>query len=289
MATPKGLGRGFDVLVPNTLVIQDVVNRPEDKIQHLALDAVRPRKDQPRKDFDKKALDELTISVRQHGVMQPIIVVHDEQNMYSIVAGERRWRAATAAGLTEIPAIIRTYAELELLQLSLVENLQRADLSPLEVAYSIRKLRDQFGQSYEQIAQSLGRAYVTVINTQRLLKLPSHIRDALQQNKISEGHARALLALEKKPDLQDALFTTILKEHLNVRQAENLAAKMKHAPVSDTTKQVPTPTPESNRLEKLATELGVRASVRSTKRGGSITIAYSDQQKLDLILSRLGF
>ncbi len=290
MAAGKGLGKGFDVLVPNTFSVQEVTSRSEDKIHKLALDVVKPRDDQPRKAFDNMQLEQLAHSIRQHGVMQPIVVVRSGQNMYSIIAGERRWRAAHAAGLSEIPAIIRTLEELQILELSLIENVQRADLSPLEVALAIDRLHAEFGQSYEQIAHQLGKAYVTIMNTQRLLHLPDNIQESLRQSRITEGHARALLMLKKYPVQQQELFDAIVVKHLSVRQAESLAAKYKSLAARELAQKPVSPKADAahdEHVSKLGMYLHAPVAVHHTAKGGRLTIRFRSPEELEQIISKI--
>lgn len=288
MAGSKGLGKGFDVLVPSKFSIQDVTSPAEDKIHKLAIDVVKPRDDQPRKNFDTLELEQLAHSIRQHGIMQPIVVIRSDQNMYSIIAGERRWRAARSIGLAEIPAIIRTLEELQVLELSLIENVQRSDLSPMEVAYAIERLHAEFGQSYEQIANQLGKAYVTVMNMQRLLRLPSSMQQALQDGLISEGHARALLSLQKLPKHQEQLYEAIIGKHLSVRQSESLAAQYKKNSIADADTKTKVTRVSDKRLEaKLKTYLSIPVTIHHTAKGGKLTIPFRSPDELEEIISKI--
>lgn len=285
MAT-KGLGKGFDALVPVGLDVDIVAASSADKIHHLALDVIVPKNDQPRQNFDEAALNQLAHSIREHGILQPIIVVKNEQNMYAIVAGERRWRAAKIAGLTEIPAIVRTVDELERLELALLENVQRSDLTPIEQAVAIERLHNQFNQSYEQISQRLGKAYATVMNSIRLLNLPLAMQDSLAVGSITEGHARALLSLQKLPEAQTELFTQILSKGWSVRQAEQFAVAAKREPQSD--KHKITENVENNSYRQLAktieTSLGTKVSLRHSAKGrGSLVISYKSEKELERI------
>lgn len=286
----KGLGKGFDALVPVGLNVDIVATGAGDKIHRLAVDVVVPKSDQPRQNFDEAALNQLAHSIREHGILQPIIVVQNEQNMYAIVAGERRWRAAKIAGLTEIPAIVRTVDELERLELALLENVQRADLSPLEQAVAIERLHSQFNQSYEQIAQRLGKAYTTVLNSIRLLQLPLAMQDSLTAGSISEGHARTLLSLQKLPDAQTALFTHILSKGWSVRQAEQFAIAAKRNP--ETSKENLAENVQSSSHIEIAKaierKLGTKVTLRHSAKGrGTLVISYKSEQELARIAKLL--
>lgn len=286
----KGLGKGFDVLVPKDFNVEVVASGANDRVHHLAIDVVVPKDDQPRKNFDEAALSQLAHSINEHGILQPIIVVRNEQNLYAIVAGERRWRAAKIAGLTEVPAIIRTVDELERLELALLENVQRADLSPMEQAVAIERLHNQFNQSYEQISQRLGKAYTTIINSIRLLQLPLAMQDSLAAGSISEGHARALLSLQKFPDAQLALFTNILSKGWSVRQAEQFAIAAKKSPEIANDKIIKNiqSTSYTEISEAIERQLGAKVTIRHSAKGkGTLVISYRSEDELKRIAKLL--
>jgi ParB family chromosome partitioning protein len=227
----QSLGRGFDILMP-TNIDKTILEEDKNRVQKLLIQDIIPNPDQPRREMDAKALAELTGSIKQHGILQPIIVVRDKSKTgYRIVAGERRWRAATAAELTHIPAIVRSLEELEQVELSLIENIQRVDLSPLEQAMSVYRLQHQFSLALEQIAEKLGKAPSTISNLTRLLQLPDSARLALQEGKISEGHARAILSLKGNKTKQEELLSCILNNGWTVRQAEQFATATKRVPL----------------------------------------------------------
>jgi len=283
MAKQTGLGRGFDALLPKDL---DTSMLEEDKhrVQKILIQDIHPNPDQPRREFDQAALAELIDSVKRHGVVQPIIVVKDG-NGYQIVAGERRWRAAKAAKLTHIPAIVRSLKELEQLELSLIENIQRVDLSPLEQALSVFKLQQQFNLSQEEIAQKLGKAPSTISNLTRLLQLPDDAREALRSGKISEGHARAILALKRWPDKQIELLRYILNNNWTVRQAEQYVVAAKKGATSS---QASGYTANETALTKgLAKQLGTDVKIKHTAHGGQLIIAFASEEQLNQITQRL--
>lgn len=289
MSTRKGLGKGFDVLVPVGLDVQGVAAQPQERVRRLAVDIVKPKADQPRQNFDNQALEQLAQSVKQHGIMQPIIVIEIEQDLYSIIAGERRWRAAQIAGLTEVPAIVRTATEHQQLELALLENVQREDLGALETATAVARLHDQFGQSYASIAKSLGKAETTVNNIVRLLGLPVSMKQALANGQITEGHARALLSLQQLPKAQEVLFGQILRHGWNVRQAESFAGAAKKAgtgtPKKLTKKEL---AKSAERSLKLITDrLNLPVKVQHTAKGGKLVISFKSDDDLARIAEQI--
>ncbi len=206
----SGLGRGLDALIPTS------ESQATSGIINIPIDNIIPNPRQPRASVDAEELSELAASIREHGVIQPIIVSYDDAGTgYMLIAGERRWLAAREAGLENIPAIVREVSEQQRIELALIENVQRADLSPLETAEAYRQLSEEFGLSHEQIAEQVGKSRVSVTNTLRLLKLPADVKAALAENKISEGHARALLSLGT-PQAQSAVLQSILSKDLSV-------------------------------------------------------------------------
>src|SRR6266568_3667165 len=189
-----GLGRGFDALIPQDFD-KSLLADDQGRIKKLDVTDIEANPDQPRQHFDKEALEQLAASIKTYGILQPLVVTPRGKN-YSIVAGERRWRAGRLAGLKHVPVIVRTSKELEQLEIALIENVQRVDLSPLEQAVSIERLHQQFNSPYDAIAKRLGKANSTVVNIARLLQLPDDAKQALLEKKITEGHARQILALK---------------------------------------------------------------------------------------------
>lgn len=289
----KGLGRGFDMLVPVGLDISQVSATPEERIHKLAIDIVKPRADQPRKYFDETTLTQLANSISEHGIMQPIVVVEIEQNMYAIIAGERRWRAAKQAGLSEVPVVVRTASQLQQIELSLLENVQRENLTPLETAVSIERLHKEFGQSYEQIAKSLGKAPTTIVNIVRLLALPADMQAALTKGQISEGHARSLLSLSKQPSEQKVLFKQILLHGWNVRQAESFAAAAKKMDIKSTSDMADSPAKKVPALTdaKLTKQIEARIKapikIQHTTKGGRLVISFTSAEDLQRIVDQI--
>jgi ParB family transcriptional regulator, chromosome partitioning protein len=281
-----GLGKGFDVLMPQG--VSPILTEVEgERVQNLFISRIFANPDQPRRSFDEKALGELADSIKQHGVLQPIIVTPaDEPGTYQIIAGERRWRASKLAGLEKVPAIVRTPKELEKLELAIVENMQRVDLSPLEEAASIQRLHDLFSQGYDAIAKRLGKAESTISNIVRLLTLPPAAQDALQQKKISEGHARSILALKDFPEAQEQLLLLIQKHGWSVRQAEQFVVATK-AGAKDTEtaqKRTKSSTPATEALSK---SWNRPVTIKHTAKGGRLEIGFTNQEDLDKLLAFL--
>lgn len=285
--TPKrGLGRGFETLLPQTFDKTLLLPNDDERIQKLSLESVSADPHQPRRHFDEKALAELGESIREHGVLLPLVVRSLGANKYQIVAGERRWRAAKLAGLKTVPAIVRSLKELQQLEIALVENVQRVDLSPLEQAVSLHRLHDQFSIAYEAIAKRLGKAPSTINNLVRLLQLPESAQAALANRDISEGHARAILALKAQPAEQTNLLAAILQHGWSVRQAERYVASLK-AGVREPAAvkaRVETETPATKTLSE---QLGVPVALRRTAKGGRLEISFKSDNELHKILAQL--
>ncbi|HVU59973.1 MAG TPA: ParB/RepB/Spo0J family partition protein [Candidatus Saccharimonadales bacterium] len=280
-----GLGRGFDALIPQDFDSSILVGEDE-RVQKLATDALLPRSDQPRQHFDETALAELADSIRTHGVLLPLVVTPAGDGTYRIIAGERRWRAAKLAGLPSLPAIVRSLQELEQLEIALVENVQRVDLAPMEQAVSIERLHQQFNLGYEAIAKRLGKAPSTVVNIVRLLQLPAAARDALEQHRISEGHARAILALKEYPAKQLSLLAGIEQQGWSVRQAERYVTGVKAGVQSEQVvrQRVSTETPET---KALSTHFRTPVHIRRTAHGGRLEISFKSDDELQRLITLL--
>lgn len=289
MSTPKkksGLGRGFDALIPQDFDKSILLDENE-KIQQLDIASLIPNPDQPRQHFDEGALDQLAASIKHYGIIQPLVVSPLKDGTYSIIAGERRWRASTKAGLKKVPAIVRTSKELERLEIAIVENVQRVDLSPLEQAVSIERLHQQFNMTYEAIAVRLAKATSTVNNMVRLLQLPEEARIALHEKQISEGHARAILALKEHPQKQLDLLRQIITGGWSVRQAERYVTSVKEGfkDVKATKQRMETETPAT---KQLSNRVGAPVHIRRTAKGGKLEISFKTDEELEKILGSLG-
>ena len=280
MSRKSGLGRGLDALI----ISSDPTNiRDTDQIR---VDRIVPNPRQPRASINSEELKELTNSIKEHGIIQPVIVTYDQEaDNYTLIAGERRLLAARQAGLESIPAIIREASDQQRLVLALIENVQREDLNAMEAAEAFRQLAEDFKLSHEEIANHVGKSRVTITNTLRLLKLPKDVQQALVDNKISEGHARALLTLPS-PEAQSTALKTILNRDLNVRQTEELVRKLTGQHVK--TQSKPTQSPEISALEeRLRTQLGTKVVVKSRKNGGTLIIHYYSNEELDTLISKI--
>jgi len=280
-----GLGKGLGSLIPEDFDTSMLVESGE-RIQKIAVGSLTPNPEQPRTTFDTVALSELASSIKQYGIVQPLVVSPYEGG-YIIIAGERRWRASKLAGLKNVPAIVRTSQELERLELALVENVQRVDLSALEQAVSIERLHQQFNLAYNEIAQRLGKANSTVNNVVRLLQLPKDAKQALADHVITEGHARQILALKDIPERQAELLSLIVKHGWSVRQAENFVTSIKdgYKETKEATKRMAADTPETQRL---AQRYGTPVQIRRTAKGGRVEIAFTTDEQLAQLLNELG-
>ncbi|MBA3757576.1 ParB/RepB/Spo0J family partition protein [Candidatus Saccharibacteria bacterium] len=283
-ASKKRLGRGFDVLIPKDLDTS-LLDEELARIQKILINEIKANPDQPRREFDDKSLEGLASSIKQHGILQPIILVRNPNGGYKIVAGERRWRAAQRAKLKFIPAIVRSLEELEQVELALIENIQRVDLSPLEQALSVYRLQHHFNLSLDQISKKLGKAPSTVSNLSRLLRLPELAREALRSQKISEGHARAILALSSDLSKQEELLNCIINNNWNVRQAEQFAinVKKKTGDERSATRQAE----DNDLVDLLSNELHTTVKLKHYAKGGELNIAFESDNHLNQITQYL--
>ncbi len=288
MPKKSGLGRGLDALIPGSGFSTEG-QPPRSGITQIPVERISRNPRQPRSNFQTEELAELAVSIQEHGIIQPLIVRQaDTQGQFVLIAGERRLLAARQAGLSEVPAVIRDASEQELVELALVENVQRADLSPLETAEAYRQLADDFQLGHEEIAARVGKSRTAVTNTLRLLKLPEPLLQALAGGQISEGHARALLALSS-PQAQVAALAIVVRDDLNVRQTEALVRK--YSGQRPHGKAIQTLSPEMSALEeRLRNRLGTRVTlIPRGRRGGTLTIHYySDEELNALVFNLLG-
>ncbi len=279
MTRKRGLGKGLDALIPT--------GAPDDSgVAHVALDAIQPNPRQPRTDFDSESLDELTESIRKHGVLQPLVVTaEDDGESYTLIAGERRLQAARKAGLASVPVVIRQASERERLELALIENLQRTDLNPLEAAEGYRQLAEDFELTHEEIAARVAKNRTTVSNTLRLLSLSAGVKAALKAEQISEGHARALLGLPTA-QAQSAALKAVVEKGLNVRQTEELVRRLsgdRKKPGKPAAK-----TPEERAIEEqLQQALGTRVTLRRGRRGGSLVLRFYSDEELNALVEQI--
>jgi len=273
-----GLGRGIAALIPQ---------RPANIAAptEIPLARIRPNPYQPRRSTADKAIEDLAASIREHGVLQPILVT-EVLDGYQLVAGERRFRAAEMAGLERIPAVVRNLADRSQLELALVENIQRADLNPMEEAHAYRQLADEFGLSQDEIAKRVGRARATVANTLRLLDTDPAVQVAVTDGHITEGHARAIGGLD--PAAQVHLLGAIVSRELSVRQAEELARRLREPRAPSKSARSASADPDLERVEEdLRRSLGTKVSLARTRRGGRIVIEYYSDEELSRLYERL--
>ena len=288
----KGLGRGLNVFFGEDTEVIEEIAKPQKKKAHkeiekvveLNITEIEPMLNQPRKIFDKEKLEELTNSIKENGVIQPILVVKDE-NGYTIVAGERRWRAAKKAGLKEIPAIIKDYTDTKKKQVALIENIQREDLNIIEIARALKELMEIDGYSQSEVAKVTGKSVPAVSNIMRLLKLPDKILDYILQGKLVEGQARALLAIndEKK---QIEIADKIIEKRLTVREVEKQIYGAEEYERKQNKKQ-PKTVYYQKLEEKLKDYFGYKVKIDSNKKHQKLVIEYNDEEGLESLLSKL--
>ncbi|PID38701.1 MAG: chromosome partitioning protein ParB [Proteobacteria bacterium] len=290
----KALGRGIAALIPSA----DAPSSPPDRETRSAagelylcpIERVRPQRAQPRRYFDEDALEELAQSIREQGVVQPLIVRESDDGDFELIAGERRWRAAQRAKLHEVPVLIREASDLETFELALVENLQRQDLNPIEEAEAYQRLLDEHGYTQEQLADRVGRDRSTVANALRLLKLPEVGKRALVAGSIAAGHARALLALEKARPIQRALKSVVDKQ-LSVRQTEALVRKLKAPAEEGKDERLSSSSGPSANMrdlqERLSRALATRVVMHGDAKKGRIEVHYASLDELDRLLEVL--
>lgn len=296
----NGLGKGIDSLIPDSgtsktkktstkkvevkEVIKEVVKEvkvPADTMMKIS--DIEPNRDQPRKNFDKEALEELADSIKQFGIIQPI-VVQKKEDYYEIIAGERRWRAAKLAKLKEVPVIIKEFSPQEVMEIALIENIQRRDLNPIEEALAYKSLIDEYHLKQDELAKRVSKSRTAIANSMRLLKLTEEVQNMLVNNEISMGHARALLSLEQE-ELQLEAAKTIAEKGMSVRETEKLVKSILNPKQS----KLPIPSSEAaiyNSLsDKLREKLGTKVSINNKKNGkGKIEIEYYSPQELERLL-----
>jgi ParB family chromosome partitioning protein len=279
MTKKRALGRGLEALIPT--------GAPETgkaSIRHVSVLAIAPNPHQPRQHFDPDALDELARSIREHGLIQPLIVTTSLQNappgiQYQLIAGERRLEASKLAGFETVPVIVKEATPQQMLELALVENIQRADLNPLEEAAAYQQLAEGFGLTQQEIADKVGKNRVSVANALRLLRLPDFVKGVLANGQISEGHARALLGLEDDAEMMERALKAVIKQQLSVRQAEEMVRRLRTAPPSS--RATRTVAPETRALEsEFAQALGTKVNLMRSKKGGRLTIHFYSEEEL---------
>jgi ParB family chromosome partitioning protein len=275
----RGLGRGLDALLGDAVFAE-----PNFPPQTLPVDRIEPSRFQPRKAIDLERLQELANSIKAHGVVQPVVVRPDGNDRYELVAGERRWRAARLAGLTEIPVIVRTLDDRTALALALIENIQREDLNPLEQAEAMHRLVEEFAMTHQQLAEAVGKSRTTITNLLRLLELHPEVKKLLAEGRIEMGHARALLGLAAEKQVEIAL--RVADGRLTVRATEQLVKNLQSGVIPPSSSEID---PDVKRLQdELSALLGTRVTIRHSKRGkGQLIVSYDDLDQLEGLLEKL--
>ena len=300
MAPKRGLGKGLDSLIPNSVLKpatpeklaeeNKVSVKTEEKAAEtmVKITKIEPNREQPRKHFDEEALNELAESIKHYGLISPILV-QDKKDHYEIIAGERRWRAAKIAGLKEVPVIIREYTEREIAEIALIENVQREDLNPIEEAMGFKRLIEEFDLKQEEVAECVSKSRSAITNSLRLLKLSEEVQKYLVDGELSMGHARALLAVEDS-EKQTFLAKKIINEKLSVRDVEklvkNLDKPVKEKPAPDTQLQAIYESYEEKIKQSLATKVKISPSVK-TKGAGKFEIEFYSTEDFERILERI--
>lgn len=283
------LGRGLDALIST----EDVHTGGSSSITEVALDKIKANPNQPRREFDAAALEELAESIRQIGIIQPITLRKMEDGTFQIIAGERRWRASQMAGLTSIPAYVRTADDEKMMQMALVENIQREDLNAIEVALAYQNLIEQYGLTQDMLSEKVGKKRTTIANYLRLLKLPAQVQVALQNKEVDQGHARALLGLDK-PSLQVKLFGEIKEKGYSVRQVEEMVkainsgetVKSGRRQLSDRQKSKRLPEEYNLLKSRLSDFFQTKIQMTCTAQGkGKISIPFASEEELERIIS----
>jgi ParB family chromosome partitioning protein len=280
----RGLGKGLDALIPAPGFAPEL----HAGVTEVPVEQIKPNPRQPRAIFSKAELEELAMSIKEHGVIQPLIVTRNEMGEgYILIAGERRLQASKLAELKAVPVLVRQATDQQRLELALIENVQRADLNPLEEANAYQSLAEEFKLSQEAIAARVGKSRVAVTNTLRLLKLPKGVQQALVEEKITEGHARALLGLDSVR-AQQAALQTILDQGLNVRQTEELVRRMSGERAPSKVGKVKPSADVLALQDRLQSSLGTKVALRADKKGrGTLTVHFYSNEELDTILNLL--
>jgi ParB family chromosome partitioning protein len=282
----RGLGRGLSALLGEPVAAEGAALGPAG-VQSVPIESLKPNPDQPRKVFAREELEELTASIRDKGVLQPILVRPQpgEDGVWQIIAGERRWRAAQAARLTQVPIVVREMDDREVLEVAIIENVQRADLNPVEEAQAYGLLMERFGRTQDALAGVVGKSRSHVANTLRLLQLPADVLEHVSEGRLSAGHARALITARDPSALAEA----VLKDGLNVRQAEALARRSAEGPKTAKAKpRRPEGGADIAALEQdLSDALGLRVSLTDRGGKGELTVVYSSLEQLDDLCRRL--
>ena len=282
-----GLGKGISALIPESSE-KKVEIKQDSAPNTLKLSQIEPNPDQPRKAFDDERLAALADSIAEHGILQPIVVKKNENGLYTIIAGERRWRAARMAKLKEVPVVIKDFDEKTVMEVSLIENLQREDLNPIEEALGYERLLKEFGLTQEEIAAKVGKSRPAVANTMRILALSEPVRRLVEQLELSAGHGRALLGIEDAK-LQEETAYIIIEKDWSVRQTENYVNQLtKEKKEKPEEKQGKINIAKAELEERLGNLLGTKVTIKQGKNKGRIEIEFYDKESLEKIVNKLG-
>jgi ParB family transcriptional regulator, chromosome partitioning protein len=301
MSKKRGLGRGLGSLISTSKPSSQQTSQPDEQeiessisdskgnsnsdsnLKNLPVELIVRGIYQPRRDMEESALEELSASIKAKGLLQPVVVRQLSANKYELIAGERRWRASQLAGLVKIPALIKEVSDEDTAALSLIENIQRENLNPIEEAFAYQRLQDDFNLTQQDVADAVGKSRSAVANIIRLLKLNNEVIEYLERGDLEMGHARAMLSLEDKEQVKAA--EDVINKTLNVRQTEDLVKKMQLPKKETPAKKID---PNISQLEELlAQKIGANVAIKQGKKGGSLTIKYSDLNELDGILARI--
>ena len=296
MPSKRGLGKGIDVLIPgkeksnndSITKVKEVVK----EVDTIDINKIEPNGQQPRKNFDEDSLNDLADSIKQHGMIEPLIVKKSENGFYNIIAGERRWRAARIAGLKEVPVIVKDYTSQQIMEVALIENLQREDLNPIEEAEAFQRLIDEYHLKQDEVAEKVSKSRVAITNSLRLLKLDERVRCMVIEEKIKSGHARALLSIEDN-DLQYEIAVKVFDEKLSVRETEKLVRKVSAEGKIKKVEKKEVFTPQEEMVykqyeEKMKVLMGTKVSINyKTRDKGKIEIEYYSQDELERIMEMM--
>jgi ParB family transcriptional regulator, chromosome partitioning protein len=281
----KGLGKGLEALLGDTSPIETSEPKEMNGVDMIKITDIEPNINQPRKRFNEEGLKELTESIRKHGIVQPIIVRRDKNNAYKIIAGERRWRAAKSAGLKEVPVLVKEATDRQIMEIALIENLQREDLNVIEEANAYKQLINEYSMTHGDIAEIIGKSRVDITNKLRLLKLPGKVLELIENDEISAGHARALLSLDTDTEIE-SLADAVAAKQMSVRQTETQVKRIKNKENAEKRKDVDLAeiTDLQNRMTKF---FEVKVRIVTRKKGSKIIIDCPDDDALNTIVEKL--
>lgn len=279
-----GLGKGLSALISEDTI--KTVQSGNGYIPNLPINKIVANPYQPRVEFEPEKLVELADSIREHGVIEPLLVTKKDAHTYELIAGERRWRAAQLAGLEHIAVVVKEASPQDMLELAVIENIQRQDLNPLEEAMAFEQLAKVFNLTHQDIAKKVGLSRPAIANKVRLLSLPEEVKRGLLENKISEGHARALLGIES-PEKLMATYQLIVRDHLSVRAVEELVRRINQNEVKHPTPKTPLDARTKELQTKLQTNFGKHVVITKGNKGGKVTFAYSNESELDQLVFKL--